>query len=1273
MGAKGAFILSQVNNKQLSTPGTALLNTSIGTLRQTANTWDLGNDGTYGWFVGGLPSVSTVDRTDFSNDLVAASSRGPLAAARYWKASAGNANFGWNTGGAITGGTLLSSVARIEFSNDLSIGLDRGPLTSATRFSHTATGNRDYIWVIGGSGGSGIDRIDTSNDLSRATARGFISTQRTRIASIGNSNYGWINSGSPVGTNLERIDFSNDNTISAIRGTVTAADRSGATSNASSGWFGGGSLAPANTTFVSTVSRVDFSNDLAIAVTRGPLSLARESVSGAGNASFGWFGGGFLAGPARTSVVDRIDFSNDLTAAVARGPLSITRDRTGATSNYVKSVPSLQYPTQGLGTNEALAGYGWFTGFNPAVRVERIDFSNDSVAASLRGFMSAPFGQHGQTGNANYGWAAAGQSPLRSYVHRIDHSNDSPATSSPRGPLSLAKYALLAVGNANYGWMGGGFGRSGVDRIDFANDSPTSAIARSPLSSVRAFGHGAGNANYGWFTGGSPFPSGAFSSSERLDFANDLVTTSVRGNFNNPRERHGATSNANYAWVGAGGTGGPTPTSLTSIERIDFSNDSPAASSIRGNLLVTRDWPTATGNSSYGYWIGGITTNIERLDFSNDSPTSAINRGQMSSVSNGGGSHSNYVKPSLNQRDLQRPFTGNRVDGTFGWFAGGFPIPAPITSSVSRLDFSNDLASPSIRGPLSQGRRSLAGANNSNYGWFGGGYDSGSVEISRVDRIDFANDSPASSSVRSNLTRTRFNFSAVSNSNYGWFAGGGINAGQLTSIERIDFSNDSPAAPSLRNNLNTNKTAAVANTFYGWFAGSPNSNVDRIDFSNDLALASARGSITGGAPFTLTDLAGASNDIYGYFTGGYALTTFSRVQRIDFSNDLNLPLTRGNLVRARRLHAGAGSANSGWMAGGFNPASPGLISSIERIDYSNDTVNASTRGNLPVANYFLNGVSNYVKTIPIFNVTQYSKGAGVVGTSGSANNGWFVGGGTPAAYLSSVSRINFDNDTVAASVRGSITVAREQFAGASGNVNYGWFGGGYTFAPPVIITRYSTVDRIDYANDNATALARANLTVASNGGSGVGNANFGWWWGGTPLSNNIYRIDYNNDLTSLLVRGSSSYSGQRPASVSAQNYGYWTGGFVPTSIVARMDFSNDTVRTSNRGPSLLAKQAVIGLSNSVFGWWCGGNTNGPNISSVDRMNFANDLSTMSARANLPNITSGGAGDGNQFYGWLNSGPTVYRIDYSNDLVAASVRGTLPSNHVQSDATSNYVK
>jgi len=91
------------------------------------------------------------------------------------------------------------------------------------------------------------------------------------------------------------------------------------------GWFGGGR----GGSNLSTVDRIDYSNDTATASLRGPLSAARYLLAATGTSTYGWFGGG--SGP--FSTVDRIDYSNDTATASLRGPLSAARAASAATQN----------------------------------------------------------------------------------------------------------------------------------------------------------------------------------------------------------------------------------------------------------------------------------------------------------------------------------------------------------------------------------------------------------------------------------------------------------------------------------------------------------------------------------------------------------------------------------------------------------------------------------------------------------------------------------------------------------------------------------------------------------------------------------------------------------------------------------------------------------------------------------------------------------------------------------------------------------------------------
>jgi hypothetical protein len=589
------------------------------------------------------------------------------------------------------------------------------------------------------------------------------------------------------------------------------------------GWFGGGTMNPG---YLSTVDRIDFSNDTGTASVRGSLSQARDSLTATGNSNYGWFGGGEIPGSVNVSTVDRIDFSNDSSTASVRGPLTSAKYSVAATGN---------------------SNYGWFGGgFTVAVisTVDRIDFSNDSGTVSVRGPLSLSRGSVA-TGNSNYGWFGGGTTfpgPIVSTVDRIDFSNDA-TTASPRGPLSLERSSLAATGNSNYGWFGGGFSPSTpisiyystIDRIDFSNDSRTANI-RGPLSAARQNLEATGNSNYGWF-GGALFPSSS-SRVDRIDFSNDSVSASVRGPLSSVKADTGATSGqakgpaiklqkaGNYGWFG-GGQGGSPVVALATVDRIDFSNDLTTAS-IRGPLSSARLALTATGNSNYGWFAGGssFVTRVDRIDFSNDAPTASI-RGSLSSPG--------------------RQISAAAGNSNYGWFGGGGAPGPSFASIVERINFSNDSTTTSLRGDLSFTLRSgLAATGNSNYGWFGGGYGSALVE-----RLNFSNDS-APVSVRGPLSLARHFLAATGNSNYGWFGGGkgpGFPGTHYATVDRINFSNDSITA-SVRGPLSSTRSqlAATGNSDYGWFGGGyisgiPGtffSTVNRINFSNDLATIAIR-------------------------------------------------------------------------------------------------------------------------------------------------------------------------------------------------------------------------------------------------------------------------------------------------------------------------------------------------------------------------------------------------------------------------------------------------
>ena len=63
---------------------------------------------------------------------------------------------------------------------------------------------------------------------------------------------------------------------------------------------------------ISSVDKIDYSNDTATAVEKGPLSSARNQIAATGNSSFGYFSN------ATSGAVDKFDYSNDTATAVEK-------------------------------------------------------------------------------------------------------------------------------------------------------------------------------------------------------------------------------------------------------------------------------------------------------------------------------------------------------------------------------------------------------------------------------------------------------------------------------------------------------------------------------------------------------------------------------------------------------------------------------------------------------------------------------------------------------------------------------------------------------------------------------------------------------------------------------------------------------------------------------------------------------------------------------------------------------------------------------------------
>ena len=305
-----------------------------------------------------------------------------------------------------------------------------------------------------------------------------------------------------------------------------------------------------------------------------------------------WFSGGYLgfngAAFVYTSSVDRITYATDTATASVRGPLNSTKSSAGAAGNTTD---------------------GWVVGnsgaVSPANRVERITYATDTATASIRGSLSIGNYNMGAAGNTTDGWFGGGYGPSPGYngsaVQRITYATDTD-TASVRGPLSQGRFSLAAAGNTTNGWFsGGGFYRLGtsggplyysiVERITYATDTAATST-RGPLSAGRYNLAAAGNTTDGWLGGGyvrlNDFEPTTISIVDRITYATDTATASVRGPLTSTRGSFAASGNTTDAWFG-GGVG-----LVSIVNRITFATDTNTAST-RGPLSVARRSLAAAG------------------------------------------------------------------------------------------------------------------------------------------------------------------------------------------------------------------------------------------------------------------------------------------------------------------------------------------------------------------------------------------------------------------------------------------------------------------------------------------------------------------------------------------------------------------------------------------------------------------------------------------------------------------------------------------------------
>lgn len=552
------------------------------------------------------------------------------------------------------------------------------------------------------------------------------------------------------------------------------------------------------------------------------------------------------------------------------------------------------------------------------------------------------------------------------YLNRLDFSSDVASEYSSTSFLGPSRFNLSAVSGNNYGWFGGGAIQpvpwvvySTIARVDFStavmslpgvNLPPASAPAGTPTVAGRSRASVVSNAIYGYFAGGSiANPARTFTNLiTRMDLS---VET-----FNNPgknvptgRDSMIGVSAPLYGYFG-GGADSPNSATISSLLSMDFSNETITT---KTPLPAIRGFASTNGISNffYGYFAGGLSqdstdnhlSTTDRIDFSNETVSSSFNlpiaRSQFAAAQGG-----------------QSALAG-RGTNTYGYFGGGYQIPATTINTITRLDFSNEVQTNlSSASQLIQSSNSHGIASNFYYAYFIGGEVS-ALDISTVQRFDFS--SEVTTLPGRNLPTSLTASASINSNSYGYVCGGSPGVSYSNIIRRLDFSNETFTIPPVRMPERKATFSGMSNSSYGYMAGgffNPPpvriSTITKLDFSTENITT---------LPQTLPDgtnnNSASSSNRYGYFFGGLSTpgAIICTVTRIDFSTDNVSTLTAG-LPTIRRNTTTSSNNFYSYIAGGQSVPTISL-NTITRLDFSNESFTNLPVG-LPSGRHDARGVSN---------------------------------------------------------------------------------------------------------------------------------------------------------------------------------------------------------------------------------------------------------------------------------------------------------------------------
>lgn len=273
----------------------------------------------------------------------------------------------------------------------------------------------------------------------------------------------------------------------------------------------------------------------------------------------------------------------------------------------------------------------------------------------------------------------------------------------------------------------------------------------------------------------------------------------------------------------------------------------------------------------------------------------------------------------------------------------------------------------------------------------------------------------------------------------------------------------------------------------------------------------------------------------------------------------------------------------------------------------------------------------------------------------------FFSGGTTTSptVVATADRTTYSTEATAAVVGANLSQARLGVAGV-GNAEKGFFAGGSDGAAIPTTVYYATADRTIYSTEATAAVTGANLSTARRYAGGAGNACKGFVIGGGAAGASAVadKTTYATETTAAVPTANLPTARNRVSASGNTCKSFNSGGEGPVNTSDRTTYSTETTAAVPGANLSQARDHTASASSDDKGFFIGGRT--PTlVTTADRTTFSTETTAAVPGANLNLFgRSSFSAAGNSCKGFFSGGinpaaaATANRTTYSTETTAA---------------------